>query len=64
MEEMLKPNAQPKNIPRSGVPSSFDNQAGRTQNLVVSEEDMLFGDFINPPWWKINQVLSAILMSI
>lgn len=39
-------NVQSKHIPRGGIPPSFDNWVGRAENLVVNEEDMLFGDFM------------------
>ncbi|XP_022855443.1 uncharacterized protein LOC111376700 [Olea europaea var. sylvestris] len=45
----LEHNAQLKNIPRGGIPTGFSNQAGRAQEPIVNEEDMLFGDFMNPP---------------
>ncbi|XP_022883489.1 uncharacterized protein LOC111400305 [Olea europaea var. sylvestris] len=45
----LEHNAQPENVPRGGIPLGFGNQAGRAQEPIVNEEDMLFGDFMNPP---------------
>ncbi|CAA3026382.1 Hypothetical predicted protein [Olea europaea subsp. europaea] len=44
----LEHNAQPKNVPRGGIPPGFGNQAGRVQEPIVNEEDMLFGNFMNP----------------
>ncbi|XP_022897634.1 uncharacterized protein LOC111411325 [Olea europaea var. sylvestris] len=48
-EGHLDPLIQHEQAPRDGVPPGFDNQAGRVQNPVVNEEDMLFRDFLNRP---------------
>lgn len=44
----MEPNAQPEIILRGGIPPGFGNQAGRAQEPVVNEENMLFWDFMNP----------------
>lgn len=48
-EGLLEPFPRPDPASRDGVPPGFDNQAGRVQNPVVNEEDMLFRDFLNRP---------------